>query len=281
MLAELEAAVAGSLRHFGRRHTFELAPNAVCANCDAPLKGQFCYVCGQDADAHHRSILHLAWEAVEGLLHLDGRLLRTVPDLFLRPGRLARDYMENRIARHVPPFRTFLVALLLFVFAAEHATHQLQRAGAHSRGHQADLSTPAGRAAEAADIRREADKDRAGDLADAARDRTNDLKDGDSASSVEAAYTREAKRVQARYDGEIAKADRVVAGLAADETPWTARASDKGSWWRAGLHKATANPNYYLTVLFTWAHRAAILLLPIVGCAPGSGLSQSARDLPL
>jgi hypothetical protein len=132
MLGELEAAVADSLRHFGRRHVFEPAPGALCANCDAPLQGRYCFVCGQDADNHQRSILHLAWEGVEGMLHLDGRLRRTLPDLFLRPGRLARDYMENRVARHVPPFRTFLVALLLFVFAAEHATHELQVANAQA-----------------------------------------------------------------------------------------------------------------------------------------------------
>ena len=129
MLGELEAAVADSLRQLvGPRPDFHLPAGAVCANCGAVLQGRYCHVCGQDADTHKRSILHLTWEGIEGLFHLDGRLRRTAPDLFLRPGRLARDYMENRIARHVPPFRTFLVTLLLFILAAEYATHQLQAA---------------------------------------------------------------------------------------------------------------------------------------------------------
>jgi hypothetical protein len=52
------------------------------------------------------------------MFELDGRLARTLPLMFF--GRaLARDYMEGRLQRHVPPFRTFLVALLLFIFAAE------------------------------------------------------------------------------------------------------------------------------------------------------------------
>ena len=36
-------------------------------------------------------------------------------------------------------------------------------------------------------------------------------------------------------------------------------------WFREGLHRAIANPEYYLTVMFTWGHRLAIVLLPILG----------------
>ena len=269
MLGDLEAAVVDSLRHFGGRgHVFQPRPGAICANCDALLQGRYCHVCGQDADTHHRSIFHLAWEGVEGLFHLDGRLLRTLPDLFLHPGRLARDYMENRIARHVPPFRTFLVALLLFVFAAEHATHKMTEANARQKAQQeATKATPAGRAAVAADMRREAEHDRLDDLADAARDRANDLKDPEeNRAKIEASYAREITRVQARYVHDEAKADRVAAGLPEEAaTPLPGSETKSRGWWKAGLHKATANPDYYLTVLFTWAHRAAFLLLPIVG----------------
>ena len=181
MLAELEAAVVDSFRHLvGRGHPWTPAPGATCAKCDAVLEGPFCHVCGQNGDTHKRSILHLILEAIEGLFHLDGRLLRTLPDLFLRPGRLARDYMESRIARHVPPFRTFLVALLLFIFAGEHAAHQSTEANAlQQRQRAARLTTPQGRAAEAALIRQEAVKDRDGDLKEAAGDRLDDLKDPD------------------------------------------------------------------------------------------------------
>jgi hypothetical protein len=265
MLGELEAAVADSFRHwFGADRHWTPAPGAVCANCDAVLQGPFCHVCGQNADGHKRSILHLGWEAIEGLFHLDGRLLRTVPDLFLRPGRLARDYMENRIARHVPPFRTFLVSLLLFVFAAEHATHEMTRANERQAAQRASaLATPAGRAAAAAGLRQEAAADRDEDLKEAAKDRDGDLKDPDeSRPRIAASYARQVAKIQARYDTALAKADRVAAGLPAD-IPGAAPA--KGGWWKAGLHKATANPEYYLAVLFTWGHRVAFLLLPIVG----------------
>lgn len=233
------------------------AAGEACANCGAELRGPYCHVCGQSADRRRRSLPHLIWEATESLFHLDGRLARTLPDLFFRPGRLARDYMEHRIARHVPPFRTFLVALLVFIFAAEHATHEIAEANA------AALATPQGRANAAAAIRLEAAQDRAADLKDAAGDELEDLKDPDeSRARVEARYAAATTKVEARYASELDKASRVAAGLPPRPAAPT---TTKAGWLKTALRKATANPDYYLTILFTWGHRVAILLLPIVG----------------
>jgi Protein of unknown function (DUF3667) len=273
MSGEVESAAADSVGHLvGGRHKSPPAPGATCANCDAVLQGPFCHVCGQNADTHKRSILHLAWEALEDLFHLDGRLLRTLPDLFFRPGRLARDYMESRIARHVPPFRTFLVALLLFIFAAEHATHEAAKQNEReAQIRAAALATPKGRTVEVARIRQEAAQERADDLKEAANDRLDNLKDpDDNRTRTEAAYARETLRAQNRYAEALGNADRIAKGLSAEpDVAVTAGAAGsvakKGGWFKAGLHKATANPEYYLAVMFTWGHRIAVLLLPIVG----------------
>src|SRR5882757_2868284 len=145
MTGELEAAAADSFTAFFRRrkkHAFE-GVGKPCANCGTALEGPYCHACGQNADTHKRSILHLIWEAIEGLFHLDGRLSLTLPALFFRPGTLAKDYMEGRIVRHVPPFRTFLVSLLLFIIAAEHAIHSAKHKAEHEREvHAALLATP-------------------------------------------------------------------------------------------------------------------------------------------
>ena len=274
MAEELEAAAADSLPHLiGGRHGPPPATGTRCANCGALLQGYYCHVCGQSADTHKRSILHLAWEGIEGLLHLDGRLVRTVPDLFFRPGRLARDYMEGRVARHVPPFRTFLVALLLFIFAAEHAAHEATLASQRQAEAKAvALATPQGRAGEAARLRAEAVKSRDSDLADAAKDRADDLKDGDPPAQVQARYDKALAKANAGFAADEAEADRVAQGypenVAAEVTARIGQPSTGSkpvSWWKADLRKATANPEYYMTVLFTWGHRLAILLLPIVG----------------
>lgn len=256
-----------------------------CANCGAELAGRFCHACGQSADNHKRSLIHLVWEGLEGLLHLDGRLARTLPDLFFRPGRLAGDYMEGRIARHVPPFRMFLVALLVWVFAAEYAAQGLRTAGETAVAqHRIELSTPKGRAKVVATMRAVADEDRADELKEAAKDRASGLADPDEdKAKVEARYQAAMARVQTAFAARTAKADAVAKGDtsqsgAADlQDPGTkawfdsqlsdssGRHDAKESWWLTQIHKAMASPEYYLSVTFTWGHRMAFLLLPIVG----------------
>ena len=274
MSGELETAAADSLPDLVGRPRHAPPPGAVCANCDAPLQGQWCSNCGQDSDTHQRSILHLAWEAIEGLLHLDGRLARTVPDLFLRPGRLAHDYMEGRLVRHVPPFRMFLVALLIFIFAAEHATHESNRdQQRQAEARAAALATPQGRATEAARQRTEAAKDRDDDLKEAAKDRADEYKDpDDKPARIEARYAGQLAKIHNRYLIAVDQADRVAKDLPPETVAEAAAHAGvpppkvkRVQWWSEGLRKAKANPEYYLTVMFAWGHRMAVLLLPILG----------------
>lgn len=122
MSHELETAAADAAGGFFRRRpeAEDLAPvGSPCANCATPLMGPWCYACGQLGEDFHRSIWKLLLEAVEGVIHFDGRVWRTVPDLFRDPAKLTRDYLEGHRAPQVPPFRLFLVVLLaIFVFGA-------------------------------------------------------------------------------------------------------------------------------------------------------------------
>ena len=111
----------------------------------------------------------------------------------------------------------------------------------------------------------------ADDLADAAKDRTEDLNDPDEKrDKVEARYAKEAAKADAHYAIAMDKAARVERGLP-PETSAEAAANagvqlpaKRGQWFDSGLHKAIDNPEYFLAVLFTWGHRMAALLLPIV-----------------
>lgn len=302
---DLEAAAADSVRDFFRRKPEPFTRKGEpCANCGTPLEGHYCFECGQSSDTHHRSLPHLIWEAIEGMFHLDGRLARTAPLLFFKPGVLAKDYMEGRIARHVPPFRTFLVALLLFIFAAEHAIHGMQHKAEEALKVRAEsLTTQGGRTKEAERMRIVA-----GTARDQAKENLDEnLKDelGDLDANKAAAQAKHDKGmaiVMAAYGREIAKADALEhdpqaaeKALEASEHPGksaaqqiTAIASDPmlgddlkdarinlpvkpppgkstASWMKAQVVKALENPEYYFMVMFGWAHRLAVLLLPIVG----------------
>lgn len=118
MTAKLEAAVIDSHREFFRHKPKHVRPvGSPCPNCEATLQGPWCHACGQSAEEMHRSVLHLVMEAVEGFTHFDGRLWRTLPPLFLNPGKLTRDYIDGHRASQIPPLRLFLVVLLIFFFA--------------------------------------------------------------------------------------------------------------------------------------------------------------------
>src|SRR6478672_2526871 len=88
MSGELETAAlasGGGWLRWKRQHA-DIPPGTPCANCETPLQGTYCHVCGQLAEDFHRSSWKLLVEAVESLLHLDGRLVRTMPNLIKARG---------------------------------------------------------------------------------------------------------------------------------------------------------------------------------------------------
>ena len=108
------AAIAGE-RERAAKHA--LPVGAPCPNCAKPLQGPWCHACGQKGEDYHRSIWRLAAEAIEGLTNFDGRFWNTLPRLIYRPGQLTRDYLAGHRAAQVPPFRIYLTAVIVLLFA--------------------------------------------------------------------------------------------------------------------------------------------------------------------
>lgn len=116
------ALVARSLEPEGGLNHAEVADgHHQCANCDAPLNGNFCANCGQRAHVH-RSLAHVGEEFLHGITHFDGKAWTTLPMLFFRPGRLTRNYIEGKRTRYIAPVPLFLlvVFLMFFVFSFLH-----------------------------------------------------------------------------------------------------------------------------------------------------------------
>ena len=119
MPRELEAAAIDSVPAvLARAPTHPLPIGAPCPNCSAALAGPWCQACGQSSDDFHRSLVKLTAETLEGLFELDGRLWRTLPDLVLRPARLTRRYLDGQRVAQIPPFRLFLIVVVLVFLAA-------------------------------------------------------------------------------------------------------------------------------------------------------------------
>jgi len=85
-----------------------------CLNCQAPLHGQYCHVCGQKDGPVAVPPGPFAVEAFEEVFSIDRRFFRTLWMLAARPGALTREWIAGRRVRHVPPFRLYLTASVVY-----------------------------------------------------------------------------------------------------------------------------------------------------------------------
>ena len=85
-----------------------------CGNCQAALTGPYCAQCGQSAHESARSMHALFHDGWHSLTHVDSRLWRTLWLLLTKPGEVSRQFVANRRASFMPPFRLYLVISLLF-----------------------------------------------------------------------------------------------------------------------------------------------------------------------
>ncbi|WP_084417882.1 DUF3667 domain-containing protein [Henriciella litoralis] len=115
MSAEMETAAAASVGGLSAGGKSDLSGQP-CRNCGELVAKRHCPVCGQLAASFHRPFLGLIIDTISDSFALDGRIAKTLPLLFFRPGRLSRRYSEGKRARYVPPFRLFLLSSLIFYF---------------------------------------------------------------------------------------------------------------------------------------------------------------------
>ena len=94
--------------HDAKGHFAETA----CLNCGTELVGTHCHTCGQPAHLH-RTLSAVGHDLLHGVLHLDGKLWRTLPELALRPGKLTRRYIDGERADFVSPMAMFLFSVFL------------------------------------------------------------------------------------------------------------------------------------------------------------------------
>lgn len=89
---------------------------AVCASCLLPLTGRYCAECGEKRrDPGELTVRHfVAHTVLDEVLHLDGKLWRTLRALMLRPGFLSAQYSEGRHRRYINPVRLLVTAIVVY-----------------------------------------------------------------------------------------------------------------------------------------------------------------------
>lgn len=103
-------------------HAAPQAQAAGCENCGTALQGHYCHACGQSAHSPIRNFAHAVEEVFESFWHLDGRIFRTLRDLFV-PGRVARGYLAGHRVRYIAPLRLFVILSLLTFFMGKLLLH--------------------------------------------------------------------------------------------------------------------------------------------------------------
>lgn len=263
-MSELELFGLEGWRGWFRRnkgHDFVPAPGQTCLNCDHELKGRYCYHCGQDADTHHRTIGHLIYEAFEGLFHVDGRLWTTLPPLLFNPGALARDLMEGRIARHVPPFRIFLVTLLIFMLVAEHATEEQRQHPPVVHATAASAQSPA-MIDVTADASASASESDGGNLGEMLGNHAGELQSTRTTTTIDKKTGARTVVHQVNLFGMTERDARLLAGV-------VAKSNLQPKWLKDDLVRALSDKEKFFASVFNWGHRLALLLLPIIGLCLG------------
>lgn len=97
-------------------------PAATCANCGAPVSGNYCSHCGQRLEHQVHSLSEFLGEAAEVITHADSRVWRTFVPLLFRPGFLTQQYLAGRRASYLPPFRLYIVLSVIFFLMVSLAT---------------------------------------------------------------------------------------------------------------------------------------------------------------
>ncbi len=118
------------------------AGHGPCLNCGEAVSGNYCSNCGQAAHLH-RSFGAIGHDLAHGVLHFEGKIWTTLPELALRPGKLTRRYIHGERAKFVSPFALFLFsAFLMYAIFSLTGHHGADKIGDHPRmnaGAQAEL----------------------------------------------------------------------------------------------------------------------------------------------
>lgn len=96
-----------------------------CQNCGAELKGAYCHQCGQKSDTHRLTMRHfIEHDLVHGIWHLDKGIFKTLKEVIIRPGYLAKEYIAGKRTGHFNLVTMLVLLATAFLFTTSHTEPQ-------------------------------------------------------------------------------------------------------------------------------------------------------------
>ncbi|MBK9109685.1 MAG: DUF3667 domain-containing protein [Saprospiraceae bacterium] len=93
-----------------------------CKNCNYDFRidlpnMKYCPNCGQENHSPRMPFFHYLYELIEGIFHLDNKTWLTIKTLFLHPGMITKNFIEDKRNRYSPPVRMYIWCTALFMFS--------------------------------------------------------------------------------------------------------------------------------------------------------------------
>ncbi len=95
------------------RHS-KLRVDKTCLNCGYLVEERFCTHCGQENLELQDSVWKLMGHYLQDMFSYDNRIWHTLKYLLLKPGRVAREYMDGKRKQNLEPIRFYIFASSVF-----------------------------------------------------------------------------------------------------------------------------------------------------------------------
>jgi len=86
----------------------------ICINCGADDQGRFCSNCGQSLEVKRITIKEQWHDFVNKMYGFDGQFLRTVKDVTIRPGHVAREFIKGNRVLYFGPIGYYFFMITVF-----------------------------------------------------------------------------------------------------------------------------------------------------------------------
>jgi Protein of unknown function (DUF3667) len=88
----------------------------ICKNCGNGFEGNFCNNCGQKAVVNRFTLKHAFHDFLHSFTHIDRGILFLIKELFLRPGIVAKEYIEGKRKKYFNPYQYLLITVAVATF---------------------------------------------------------------------------------------------------------------------------------------------------------------------